>query len=196
MEIFIASILAFVSTNIDDIFILILFFGNKKFKSGEIVIGQFLGIIALIGVSLLGSLIGLILQEAYIGLLGLIPFYLGIMGILTILKKEKQDAEDPHLQTNKSNILSVAGTTFANGGDNIGIYVPLFATLTWGGKISMITIFLIMTFVWCMMARYFTKHPYLAKAVDKYGHIITPIVLVFLGLYIMFEAGSFGLISI
>src|SRR6185369_12676675 len=98
MEIFIASILAFVSTNVDDIFILILFFGNKKFKEREIIIGQFLGITALIATSLLGSLIGLVLQEAYIGLLGLIPLYLGIKGILVILKKEKQD-EDIQLKT-------------------------------------------------------------------------------------------------
>ena len=193
MEIVIASILAFVSTNIDDIFILILFFGNKKFKGSEIIIGQFLGIVALIAMSMIGSLIGLILPGAYIGLLGLIPLYLGIKGIIAIAKKEKQD-EDLELQTNKSNILSVAGTTVANGGDNIGIYVPLFATLTWPKKLSMVTIFLVMTFVWCMMARYFTKHPYVVKGVDKYGHIVAPIVLVFLGLYIMYEAGTFRLL--
>lgn len=194
MEIFLASILAFVSTNIDDIFILILFYGNKKIKETEIIIGQFLGIITLIAVSLIGSLIGLILQDAYIGFLGLIPLYLGIKGILAIIKNEKHEEEGHHLKTNKSSILSVAGTTFANGGDNIGIYVPLFATLTWEGKISMITIFLVMTFVWCMMAKYFTKHPYVAKVVDKYGHIIAPIVLVLLGLYIMYQTGTFGLL--
>src|SRR5215831_4629153 len=108
MEIFIASILAFISTNIDDIFILILFFGNKKFKGNEIIIGQFLGISALIIVSLVGSLIGLILQEAYIGLLGLIPLYLGIKGILLIIKREQLE-EDHQLKTNKSNVLAVAG---------------------------------------------------------------------------------------
>src|SRR6185369_16308713 len=145
MEIFLASILAFVSTNIDDIFILILFYGNKKFKESEIIAGQFLGIITLTGVSLVGALISFILPQAYIGLLGLIPLYLGIKGILSVIRKEHQE-EDNQLKTNKSNVLSVAGTTFANGGDNIGIYVPLFATLTWTDKFLMVTIFLIMTF--------------------------------------------------
>lgn len=194
MEILLASILAFMSTNIDDIFILILFYGNKEYKESEIITGQFLGIITLIVVSLIGSLIALVLPQAYIGLLGLIPLYLGIKGILSIVKKEQQE-DDHQLKANKSNVLSVAGTTFANGGDNIGIYVPLFATLTWTDKLSTITIFLIMTFVWCMIAKYFTKHPYVAKAVDKYGHILAPIVLVFLGLYIMYEAGTFKLIA-
>ena len=81
MEILLASILAFMSTNIDDIFILILFYGNKEYKESEIITGQFLGIITLIVVSLIGSLIGLVLPQAYIGLLGLIPLYLGIKGI-------------------------------------------------------------------------------------------------------------------
>jgi len=194
MEILLASILAFMSTNIDDIFILILFYGNKEYKESEIITGQFLGIITLIVVSLIGSLIALVLPQAYIGLLGLIPLYIGIKGILSVVKKEQQE-DDHQLKANKSNVLSVAGTTFANGGDNIGIYVPLFATLTWTDKLSTITIFLIMTFVWCMIAKYFTKHPYVAKAVDKYGHILAPIVLVFLGLYIMYEAGTFKLIA-
>src|SRR6478736_7200248 len=121
VEIFITSILAFVSTNIDDIFILILFFGNKKFKEVEIVTGQFLGIIILIAISLVGSLIGLVFPQAYIGLLGLIPLYLGIKGILSGIRKEQQE-DDHQIKANKSNVLSVAGTTFANGGDNIGIY--------------------------------------------------------------------------
>jgi cadmium resistance transport/sequestration family protein len=193
VEIFLASILAFGATNIDDIFILILFFSNKKFKESEIIAGQFLGIIALIVVSLLGAMIGLVLPEAYAGLLGLVPLYIGIKGIIAITRREKQD-EDPDLKTNSSNVLSVAGTTVANGGDNIGIYVPLFATITWTDRLSMISIFLIMTFVWCMLARYFTNHPYVAKTVDKYGHIIAPIVLICLGLYIMYEAGTFGLL--
>ena len=194
MEILLASILAFMSTNIDDIFILILFYGNKEYKESEIITGQFLGIITLIVVSLIGSLIALVLPQAYIGLLGLIPLYIGIKGILSVVKKEQQE-DDHQLKANKSNVLSVAGTTFANGGDNIGIYVPLFATLTWTDKLSMISTFLIMTFIWCMMARHFTRRPYVAKAVDKYGHIIAPIVLVFLGLYIMYEAGIFKLIA-
>jgi cadmium resistance protein CadD (predicted permease) len=40
MEIVIASILAFASTNVDDIFVVILFYSNKKMRGSEIVIGQ------------------------------------------------------------------------------------------------------------------------------------------------------------
>jgi cadmium resistance protein CadD (predicted permease) len=57
----------------------------------------------------------------------------------------------------------------------------------------MITVFLVMTFFWCLIAKYFTRHPLVARVVDKYGHLITPFVLVLLGSYIIFTSGTAGL---
>ena len=201
MKLFVASVIAFVSTNIDDLFILTLFFGGKEFKASEIVAGQLLGISALIALSLVGSLAGLFIDLAYIGLLGLVPIYLGAKGIVGLIKHQHEtdkddtgDAPTPSRGQMASNILSVSGITIANGGDNIGVYIPLFASLTWSGKTTMAFIFLLMTFVWCMIARFFTKHPFVARMVDKYGHRITPFVLILLGLYIIFTSGTVGLI--
>ncbi|HMG89879.1 MAG TPA: cadmium resistance transporter, partial [Chryseolinea sp.] len=177
--------------------ILTLFYGNKTFKDGEILGGQLLGISSLITVSLIGSLAGLFIDPAYIGLLGLIPIYLGARGILGLINaKTKSEQPDNHPKgKGKNHVMTVAGVTFANGGDNIGIYTPLFAALTWTNKITMITIFLVMTFLWCLAAKYLTKHPFVAKAVDKYGHLVTPFVLVLLGLYILYESGTLGLLT-
>jgi cadmium resistance transport/sequestration family protein len=192
MEIFLTSIIAFVSTNIDDIFILALFFGNKKINDREIIAGQFLGIISLITISMIGSLIGLLLPQAYVGLLGIIPIYLGAKSLWNLLHATGEDNENADVNSNRKNhILAVAGVTIANGGDNIGIYIPLFATLTWLDKGMMTIIFLVMTLLWCLMAKYFTTHPYVAKQIDKYGHIITPFVLILLGFYILYENGTF-----
>lgn len=189
MEIILTSILAFISTNIDDVFLLMLFFGNKHFKDREIVLGQLLGIATLIVISLVVSLIGLVVDKAYIGLLGLLPIYFGIRGILRLRSKPVEDDEtviEP--KNNQNNVLTVAGVTIANGGDNIGIYVPLFVALAWSQKVTMIIIFFIMTGVWCILAKYFTKHPLVAKTIDRYGHIVTPFVLILLGIYILFES--------
>lgn len=192
MEMLITSIIAFASSNIDDIFILTLFYGNKKYTEKEIIIGQFLGIIALVAISLIGSLIGLLVSAKYIGLLGLIPIFLGLKGIWGLIKRnDNGETENSGNSDKKNNVLTVAGVTFANGGDNIGIYIPLFATLTWTNKITMVSVFLVMTFLWCIIAKYFTKHPYVAKAVDKYGHMVTPFVLILLGLFILYENGTF-----
>lgn len=48
------AIVAFAATNIDDIFVLTLFFAQKNLKRWHIVVGQYLGIGGLISISLVG----------------------------------------------------------------------------------------------------------------------------------------------
>jgi cadmium resistance protein CadD (predicted permease) len=195
VELLITSLLTFASTNIDDIFILTLFYGNQRFKEKEIIAGQLLGIGALIVTSLVASLIGLFVPAPYIGLLGLFPIYLGVQALWSLLGKDRLTESEPgagKVNNQYGNVLTVAGVTFANGGDNIAIYVPMFTTLTWAHKLTMVGIFLGMTLVWCLLAKYLTRHPLIAKTIDKYGHLITPFVLILLGVYILYESGSFG----
>jgi cadmium resistance protein CadD (predicted permease) len=37
-------------------------------------------------------------------------------------------------------------------------------------------------------------YPYIAKAIDKYGHIVTPFILIALGIFILYESGSMTLL--
>jgi cadmium resistance transport/sequestration family protein len=196
MELILASIIAFASTNIDDIFILALFFGSNRFKDAEVVLGQYVGIIGLITLSLIGSLLGLVIAQPYIGLLGLFPIYVGIKGLLTMRSQQSDDddAIDAAKRSNTNHILSVASITIANGGDNIGIYVPLFATLSTIEKIIMVLIFLLMVALWCFAAKYITKYPTVARVINKYGQIAMPFVLILLGLYILYESGTYQLL--
>lgn len=147
----------------------------------------------MIAISLIGSLIGLLIDHKYIGLLGLLPIYFGIRGIIRLaMHKEQKSMEAMNVNTTKANkTISVAAVTFANGGDNIGIYIPLFATLIMPKKVIMISIFLVMVAVWCLAAKYLSKHKVVARTIDKYGHIITPVVLILLGIYILYESGNF-----
>lgn len=199
MELILTSIIAFVTTNIDDIFVLALLFGNKKFKESEIIFGQFLGIAALIIISLVGSFIGLVVDAQYIGLLGFAPIYFGIKAIFNLSKSEANEENIPVISTDSKsrsqNVFSVASVTIANGGDNISIYVPLFATLAFSGKATMILIFLAITLIWCFTAKYLVSHPWLEKRLEKYSHLVTPFVFVFLGIYILYESGTFKLLS-
>ena len=66
------GISAFIATNIDDIFVLMIFFSNSTFQKCQIVVGQFLGIGLLVALSTLGALLSLVIPQSLIGLLGLI----------------------------------------------------------------------------------------------------------------------------
>lgn len=173
-----------------------LFFGNRKFSAREIIVGQFLGIGTLIAVSLALSLIGLVVGRAYIGFFGLIPIYLGLKGVISLFKKSEEEDENPVRDSSgKNNVMVVCGVTIANGGDNVGIYVPLFAALEWGHKFIMISVFLIMTGVLCITARYLTRHPFVAKGIERYGHLVTPFVLILLGVFIIYESRTLSLFN-
>lgn len=196
MEIVIASILAFTTTNIDDIFILTLFFGNPKYSSRDVVLGQYLGIGTLIAISFAGSFIGLVIDPKYIGLLGLFPIYIGIRAAFNMNRTDEEP--DPTKISDQANgqmqkTLSVASVTIANGGDNISIYIPLFATLSITGKLTMTFIFLLMTAAWCIAAKYLSKRPLVQRTVEKYGHVITPFIFILLGIYIIYESKTLDL---
>ena len=88
--------------------------------------------------------------------------------------------------------LSVTAVTFTNGGDNIGVYVPLFSKYNTGGQISgLIVVFMIMTAIWCMVVYYFVNHPLIASRIRRIGNIVLPFVLIGLGTFILAESFIF-----
>ena len=89
----IIAFISFISTNIGDIFILMLFFSqiNNVMKRRHIVIGQYLGIGVLITISIIGSLGVSVIPHEYVGLLGLVPIYLGIKTYIDYRKESKDN---------------------------------------------------------------------------------------------------------
>jgi len=64
---------AFFSTKIDDLFFLLIFFGDRRFRGRDIVAGEYIGTAALYVVSVVCSLTSLVIPKADIGLLGFVP---------------------------------------------------------------------------------------------------------------------------
>lgn len=58
-------------------------------------------------------------------MLGLVPFTLGVKGIVAAIRTRDQD--QPPAPTVATGLLSVVGVTIANGADNIAVYTPCFA---------------------------------------------------------------------
>lgn len=179
----------FAITNIDDLLILSIYFADPKFKKSSIIVGQYLGVSALVLISLSGLVLGQLINPQWLGLLGLIPVFLGIKGIVHLFKT-KQDENSHTTVPNRSNIqfLNVTAVTIANGADNIGVYTPIFANATLYTTLLFIAVFIIMIGVWCALAYYFVKHPLIKDAFARYGHIILPFFLLLLGMYILYES--------
>ena len=89
--------------------------------------------------------------------------------------------------------LSVAAVTFANGGDNIGVYVPAFTQSSPGGLATYVVVFLVLVAVWCAAGRLLATRPIVARALARRGHLLLPTALIGLGLAILIQGGAFGI---
>lgn len=184
--------LGIAATNIDDLFVLMIFFSSLSYSIRHIILGQYLGIGSLIGISIVGSLISLVVPTYVIGLMGIAPIAIGVKHLIENRIKGNTSSRHVIEDKKKRAYLSVAAVTFSNGGDNIGVYIPLFSKYNAIGEITVLTsVFLAMTGVWCTLAYYFVNHPIVASRILHIGNIVLPFVLIGLGIYILVDSFLF-----
>ncbi len=188
----ILAIAVFISTNIDDIFLLAAFFSDRKIKPRSVVLGQFLGIGALVLVSCLAAWFAVALPPGWIALLGIVPLGLGIRQLIALWRPSNEDAAAAEADLAEhdlerrvhSQILAIAGVTIANGGDNLGVYIPLFASAAAWVPLF-IVVFAIMTAFWCLVGRVIVNNRLIGDHIRRYGHKVLPFVLIVIGLHIL-----------
>jgi cadmium resistance transport/sequestration family protein len=196
------SFIAFIATNLDDLVVLVLLFSQAAASSPhwirppQIILGQYLGFMALILLSLPGFWGGQMVPKPWIGLLGVVPIGLALRSLL-IPNDDDPTVQAVNLPTQplllSPQTYAVAAITIANGGDNIGIYLPLFASLTLPSLALMLGIWLAMVGLWCALAHWLATHPKLVPLVSRYGTRVVPIGLIGLGLYVLIENQSWQL---
>jgi cadmium resistance protein CadD (predicted permease) len=189
----------FAVTNVDDLVVLAVFFGRAHDRGGafRVVAGQYLGFSAILVAAVLGALgVGLLPEDA-LPYLGLLPLLLGLRAAWSTWRErhddEGADSDDvTALMQTGPRLLTVAGITFANGGDNIGVYVPVLATSGTAALVTYVTVFLALVAVWCVAGYWFAARPLIARALARWGHVLLPVVLIGIGLVILVEGGAFG----
>jgi len=188
----------FAVTNVDDIVILALFFSQAaghRGGSARVVAGQYLGFAGILAASIVGALGAGLLPETVIPYLGLLPLALGLR-MAWRAWRDRHDTPTDELAAGRGHgpaVFAVAAVTFANGGDNIGVYVPVFATAGTDGLVVFVVVFLALVALWCLLGRFFAGRPAIARLLARWGHILLPVVLVGIGLLILVEGGAFGL---
>lgn len=176
----------FVVTNIDDLVVLALFFGwaSTRRERVQVVVGQYVGFVALLAVSVVGAAGATLLPEGAIRWLGLVPLALGLYAGWVALRERRGGPEDASPRRSLG-WWTVAGVTFANGGDNVGVYVPAFAQLDANEVALFAAVFLCSVAVWCWAAARIAGHPRVAAALDRWGDVLYPVALVVIGAVIL-----------
>jgi len=189
------AVVVYASTNIDDLLILAVFFADPRVRIGAVIAGRFIGLAVLALVSAGAALLAMAVPGEWLALLGLVPLALGLR-LLPALWGGGNDAgpdDAPAAPRDGffAQAFTVAGVTLANGGDNLGVYIPLFATAP-QAIITYVLVFAVMTAAWCALGYLAVNNPLIGSQIRRHGHVLLPVVLIALGLYIL--SGAVALI--
>ncbi|QXU45631.1 cadmium resistance transporter [[Brevibacterium] flavum] len=185
----------FIATNIDDIIVLSLFLPAGRGKrdhasdSGWSVPrlhGHPRAVLVTLGA-------GAFLPAEAIPYFGLIPLALGLWAAWQAWRSDDDDDDDAEIAGKKVGVLTVAGVTFANGGDNIGVYVPVFLNVDTAAVIIYCIVFLVLVAGLVLLAKFVATRPPIAEVLERWEHVLFPIVLIGLGIFILVSGGAFGL---
>ena len=194
----VTSIILYSGTAVDLLIILMLFFAKRKSRKDiiNIYLGQFLGSVSLIFLSLLFAFVlNYIPSKEILGLLGLIPIFLGLKVLLLGDSDGEAIAKEGLRKDNKNLIFLVAMITFAScGADNIGVFVPYFTTLNLANLIVALLIFLVMIYLLVFSAQKLAQVPSVGETLEKYSRWFVAVVYLGLGIYILVENNSFDML--
>ncbi|MEB3292677.1 MAG: cadmium resistance transporter [Synechococcales bacterium] len=206
----ITAAIAFFATNLDDLVLLVIFFAQAPQLRWQTIAGEYLGFCLILLCSLPGFVGGVWLPKPWLGLLGLVPIALGLRSgwqmrsdakAADTLELNSDQASEvaigvqrlPRIRGLHPQMVLVALAAFFSGGDNLGVYVPLFASLNGVTLVITLGIFLISVGIWCGLALYLVNHAAIAPMIQRYGDRVLPWVLIGLGIYIFWENQSWQL---
>ena len=194
----VTSIILYSGTAVDLLIILMLFFAKRKSRKDiiNIYLGQFLGSVSLILLSLLFAFVlNYIPSKEILGLLGLIPIFLGLKVLLLGDSDGEAIAKDGLRKDDKNLIFLVAMITFAScGADNIGVFVPYFITLNLANLIVALLTFLVIIYLLVFSAQKLAQVPSVGETLEKYSRWFIAVVYLGLGMYILIENNSFDML--
>ena len=194
----VTSIILYSGTAVDLLIILMLCFAKRKSRKDiiNIYLGQFLGSVSLILLSLLFAFVlNYIPSKEILGLLGLIPIFLGLKVLLLGDSDGEAIAKDGLRKDDKNLIFLVAMITFAScGADNIGVFVPYFITLNLANLIVALLTFLVMIYLLVFSAQKLAQVPSVGETLEKYSRWFIAVVYLGLGMYILIENNSFDML--
>jgi cadmium resistance protein CadD (predicted permease) len=202
----------FVGTNVDDIVVLALLFGQAGDRDAvrRVVIGQYLGFAAILVVCVAGAFGANLLPRTVLPWLGLIPLGLGLYGGWQAWRERGEPLGHPATpgpgigvvplpeagDTVRSvrsvgsvaggpSVTAVTALTLAGGADNIGVYVPAFVASGLWALAVYVPVFLLLVAAWCAAGAFVATRPVIVAAISRRGHVLVPVVLVAIGLIIL-----------
>lgn len=180
---------AFASTNVDNLALLVALCAGRRLRLRNIALGQGLGMAVLVLASLVGAAGAFAAPPRWAGWLGLVPLALGVRGFVTLAAPGRRLG--PRLDVTgeraRAQVIATAGLTVAAGGDNLGVYIPLFASAR--SEVPLyVAVFGVLTLAWFRLAQWLADGRWSLARIGALGGAVSPVVLTALGLRMLASA--------
>ncbi len=182
----------FISTNIENVVILVSVFCANPAHARAVRLGFGIGSLVLLLASLLVLIVSGWIPIRFLGLLGLVPIAFGVYGIVQSCKKDdRSDAVAREVpQEHIKVVFSASALMIANGGDTIAVFAPLFAETEPSGIPVLILGYLVTAISLSFLSGHVCVFPVLSKPLKKYGARVAPYIMIGIGIYILLNTGT------
>jgi cadmium resistance protein CadD (predicted permease) len=176
---------AFMATNLDNLVLMIGLFGRYSDLRHEVLFGYLAGMLIIGAVTFyVGKLAGYAPVQ-YLGLLGIVPVLIGLTEIVRLFRN-KGVVHDPVVPgAGSTAVVATLLAQLGNSTDTIITYSVLFSDANDLADYLVVLSFAGMASLLALMAYLALRHPWLSRPVQLYGHYITPLILITVGMYVL-----------
>jgi cadmium resistance protein CadD (predicted permease) len=183
------AVAAFVGTNLDNAAVTTAMVATAPAeRSTRIAAGQVIGFIVLVAVAAATAVALFEFSVRTIGLLGLVPLALGLLGLAGL--RHRGSRPDPARRAVGSGALAAMLITIGSGGDNLAVYIPLFKVAGAAGLVSIAVVFVLGEVLLTLFVLGSGRHPRLRTLVGRAGVFATPLLYVVIGVAVLLGAGT------
>ncbi|NJC71461.1 cadmium transporter [Planosporangium thailandense] len=182
----------FAGTNIDDFVVVTVLFlaskANGQPRPWQIWVGQYAGIALVVVVSAVAALgLGLV-PDRWVGLLGVIPFGLGVRGLAMAVRGRNGHGQPSPAAA--GGLGSVTGITLATSADNLSVYTPMFHAMNRGAGVVAVGAFAVLVAMWCAAGRWLGSYPPAVALAGRSARWLVPGVYLTIGTLLVARAAA------
>lgn len=176
---------AFMATNLDNLVLLVALFGRYDDRRHHVMFGYAAGMLIIAGMTyFVGGLAGAA-PVHYLGLLGIVPVMIGVAGLLRLFR-DRGVIRDPVVPGAGSTAFAATFLSqLSNGADTIITYSVLFSDSNDLGDHLVLAAFFGTAALLVLVAYQAIRYPWLSRPVQLYGHYVTPLILITVGMYVL-----------
>lgn len=186
--------LAFASTNLDNLLLLVGWQLARTASTLQLLAGYAFGMLGVLILAVLIGLVGYLFPVAYLGYLGVIPILLGVRLLLEKLRGVRS-APAPASTAQEAvpaaaGVLTLASTQLSNGIDTVLVFAPLLADSRLIFDVEIAGLFLLLALFWFGLARLLAAHALKLPALERLGGWLAPLMMIGVGIYIFVNTAT------